>query len=162
MRTTKRLLTGVITFLTATTMLVGTPGEAWGGSIASAAARAAARQMARQTPKPTDVLIRRSKHPAAAAHIEHAQRMGQPTILTIDRAHAQQQRAQSLKHIARKPETAKGMDRDEYPFAMTREGGANANVRYIDAGDNRGAGKSLGHQTRDLPEGARIRVLIGD
>lgn len=162
MKTTKRFLTRVLAFLTMAGMLVGTPGHTWAGSVASAAARAAVKQMARQTSKPADVLIKRSKHPAAAAHVEHAQRMGQPTILTIDRAHAKEQRAQSLKHIPRKPETAKGMDRDEYPFAMTREGGHNANVRYIDAADNRGAGKSIGHQTRDLPDGTRIRVLVGE
>ena len=32
-----------------------------------------------------------------------------------------------------------GYDRDEYPPAMSEEGGYGASVRYIDPADNRGA-----------------------
>jgi len=111
--------------------------------------------------KPRDVLVPRSRYPEAAANIEHAQRMGQPTVLTLDRVNATERRRASLQHIKRKPDRLiSGKDRDEYPPALTREGGFNANVRYIDAGDNRGAGKAMERQVRDLPDGARIRVLV--
>lgn len=111
--------------------------------------------------KPRDVLVQRGRYPEAAANIEHAQRMGQPTILTLDRVNATQRRRASLQHIKRKPDRLiSGKDRDEYPPALTREGGFNANVRYINAGDNRGAGKAMERQVRDLPDGARIRVLV--
>lgn len=111
--------------------------------------------------KPRDVLVRRSRYPEAAGNIEHAQRMGQPTVLTLDRANAAERRRASLRYIKRKPDRLiTGKDRDEYPPALTREGGFNSNVRYINARDNRGAGKSMERQVRDLPDGARIRVLV--
>ena len=45
---------------------------------------------------------------------------------------------------------------------MTKEGGHNANVRYINPHDNRGAGSSMRAQTRDLPDGSKIRVVVAD
>lgn len=137
--------------------------EASAGSLASAAAKAAAKRMAKPfIGKPLDVFLRRTRHPQAAAHVEHAQRMGQPTVLTLDRANAHQRRAESLRHIRRKGSSPTGMDRDEYPPAMTREGGFNSNVRYIDRGDNRGAGKSIERQAHHLADGSRVRVLVVD
>lgn len=113
------------------------------------------------TAKPRDVLVSRSRYPESAAHIDHAQRMGQPTVLTLDRVRATERRRASLQHIKRQSDRPiAGKDRDEYPPALTREGGFNANVRYIEAGDNRGAGKAIERQVRDLPDGARIRVLV--
>ena len=112
--------------------------------------------------KPTDIIIRRSQYPTAAAHIEHAQKMGQPTVLTIDRATAEARRKQSLQYIKRKESSPKGMDRDEYPPAMTAEGGSNSSVYYIPMHDNRGVGKYIEHQTKDLPDGARVRILVVD
>lgn len=113
--------------------------------------------------KPRDVIVHRTRHPEAAAHIEHAQKNGQPTVLTLDRAHATERRHESLRHIERRPgRSLAGNDRDEYPPAMTREGGFNSNVRYIDARDNRGAGKSIERQVRDVPDGGRIRMLVSE
>jgi hypothetical protein len=54
-----------------------------------------------------------------------------------------------------------GTDRDEYPPAVTAEGGAGASIRNIPPGDNRGAGASLGNQIRDVPNGGKIRIVIG-
>jgi filamentous hemagglutinin len=108
------------------------------------------------------VVVRRSQYPEAAAHIEHAQRHGQPTVLTLDRAGAAQRRRESLRYTPRKESSPRGNDRDEYPPAMTTEGGFNANVRYIGARDNRGAGTHIEHRVRDLPDGERIRVLVTD
>lgn len=149
-------------------------------SIASAAAKAAVRRAipARMAPqaakaagrvvrppaivaKPRDVLVSRGRYPESAANIDHAQRMGQPTVLTLDRAGAAERRRESLQHIKRQPDRPiAGLDRDEYPPALTREGGFNSNVRYINAGDNRGSGKAMERQVRDLPDGARVRILV--
>jgi hypothetical protein len=112
--------------------------------------------------KTADVVVSRRQHPEAAAYIDHAQRNGQPTILTIDRARAAEQRAAALRGV-RDPGRKSGAtrDRDEYPPAFTKEGGHNSTVHYISPHDNRGAGASMAAQTRDLSDGARIRVLIG-
>ncbi len=167
------------TFVAAALVAVGVPGVSE-ASIASAAAKAAARRVIpmRAAPqaakaastvtrppvaaaKPRDVLVSRSRYPESAANVDHAQRMGQPTVLTLDRVGAAERRRESLQHIKRQPyRSLAGKDRDEYPPALTREGGFNSNVRYIGAGDNRGSGKAIERQVRDLPDGARIRVLV--
>ena len=61
-------------------------------------------------------------------------------VLQIDRTGAAERRAASTGsvHLQRKP--APHYERDEYPPAFVREGGHNANVRFIDRHDNRGAG----------------------
>ncbi|MBK6744831.1 MAG: sporulation protein [Hydrogenophilales bacterium] len=128
-----------------------------------AANKAAAKQaVARAAMKPVDIVIRRSQYPTAAVHIEHAQKMGQPTVLTIDRRNSELRRKHSLQYIKRKESSPKGMDRDEYPPAMTLEGGPNSSVHYIPLHDNRGMGKFIERQTKDLPDGARVRILVAD
>jgi len=112
--------------------------------------------------KPHDVLISRSRHPMAAAHIDYAQRQGQPTVLHIDRPGAPKRRTESTGSVNRFRKPAPHYERDEYPPAMVREGGNTANVRYIDRHDNRGAGGVLAAQTRHLPDGSRIRILVVD
>ena len=110
--------------------------------------------------KPRDVIIFRSKHPQAAAHIEHAQKTGQPTVLHIDRKGAGKRRAEAIGNINLNRRPAPRYERDEYPPAFTREGGSNANVRFINAHDNRGAGSYMSWQSRGMPDGSRIRVLV--
>lgn len=112
--------------------------------------------------KPHDVLISRSRHPMASAHIDDAQRQGQPTVLHIDRPGAAKRRIASTGSVNRFRKPAPHYERDEYPPALVREGGGNANVRYIDRHDNRGAGGVLAAQTRHLPDGSRIRILVVD
>ena len=133
------------------------------GAIAKRALKPKPQQAAQQAAeKPRDVVIQRSKHPEAAEHIEHAQRNGQPTVLHIDRAGATGNRAASTGGVKLNPKPAPHYERDEYPPAFTREGGHNANVRFINPHDNRGAGSSMRAQTRDLPDGSKIRVLVAD
>lgn len=113
--------------------------------------------------KPAQAIISRGRYPETAAHIKEAQRLGQPSMLSIDRAGATERRRESLRYLARRAgRQIVGRDRDEYPPAMTREGGFNSDVRYVRAADNRGAGKSFERQVRTLPEGARVRILIGE
>jgi hypothetical protein len=105
-----------------------------------------------------EITISRSRHPESAQHVEDAQNAGHPTELTIDRQGATQRRRESMRGHPRQP----GLDRDEYPPAMFQEGGTGSSVRGIDPSDNRGAGSSMGHQARDLPDGTRVRVVVRD
>lgn len=112
--------------------------------------------------KPHTVVIQRSKAPHSAAHIEHAQKQGQPSVLHIDRANAHQRRTEAIGPINASRRPGPRYDRDEYPPAFTREGGANANVRYIPSSDNRSAGASMGAQIRHLPDGSKIQIVVAN
>lgn len=117
---------------------------------------------AHATGKPHDVIISRSRYPQSANHIDHAQRQGQPSVVHIDRAGATGRRSASTGSVNRYRKPGPHYDRDEYPPAFVREGGHNANVRYIHRRDNRGAGAVMGAQTRSLPDGSKIRIVISD
>lgn len=165
MKTISRRTLGSV--LLAVLTLSALPAEARGlaGAAQAALQRKAAQQAAQKVAvegKPKDVIIRRSQHPAAAEHIEHAQRHGQPTVLHVDRAGAEARRRASIGTVHRETRPANGYDRDEYPPAFTREGGSNSNVKFIPSGDNRGAGSSMRQQTRDVKDGQKIRVLVAD
>ena len=82
------------------------------------------------------ILIDKDKYPESAKHIEEAQKSGHPVVLTVDRVGAKNNRKESLKGI----KTQAGMDRDEYPPAMFKEGGKGASVKLIPSSDNRGSG----------------------
>lgn len=88
------------------------------------------------------VELSRSRYPLTIDHIEDAQADGQPALLHVDRENADLHRDQSLEGWP----TKSGYDRDEYPPAMSREGGYGADVRYVPSSDNRGAGSSMGAQ----------------
>src|SRR4051794_7013200 len=83
------------------------------------------------------------------AHERAAVANGQPRILHIDRPDAVAHRALSLKGIP----TRTGFDRDEYPPAMSAEGGTGANVEYIGPADNRSAGSRMRAQLAPFCEG---------
>jgi filamentous hemagglutinin len=100
------------------------------------------------------VRVSRSRYPQSARHIDDAQAAGQPAELTIDRAGAAARRREATSGTQRQS----GLDRDEYPPAMMREGGQGSSVRLINPGDNRGAGACIGAQCRTLPDGTRVRI----
>ena len=54
----------------------------------------------------------------------------------------------------------KNFDLDEYPFAMTMEGGPSASVRKIKSSDNRGSGSCAGNQARGLPDGTPVKIVL--
>lgn len=112
--------------------------------------------------KPHDVYISRSKHPESARHFDDAQRQGQPSIGHIDRAGASERRRQSTGSVDLRRKPGPHYDRDEVPPALVREGGRNANVRYIPRADNRGAGGSIAAQTRHLEDGSKVRFVVTD
>ena len=113
--------------------------------------------------RPLDVILSKQRHPQTARHVLDAQRRGQPSILTLERSSATVRRRQALRDVERRNwPHLRGQDRDEYPMAMTREGGANADVRFISAGDNRGAGRTIARQLHGRPDGTRFRVHVID
>jgi hypothetical protein len=78
------------------------------------------------------VVVSLAKYPHIVAHIRAAIRRGRPVLLHIDRRHADQHRAKSTAVLP----TKAGYDRDEYPPAMSREGGMGADVRYVNSHEN--------------------------
>lgn len=95
-------------------------------------------------------------YPETARHMQEAMENGVSNTGVIDRAGSSARRREALKGVETKP----GMDRDEFPPAVINNGGNGSSVLLIPSGDNRGAGSSLGHQIRHLPEGARIIIVV--
>ena len=128
-----------------------------------------------------EITVSRTKYPESAEHIEQAQGgqiwsgdlpsqgAAKPSVVTIDRPNAAARRAEWKKtqpEVKPRPD----MDRDEYPPAMFAEGGGDASLKYVTPSDNRGAGSTMGHALSrgweehggaGLPNGARVRILVG-
>jgi hypothetical protein len=102
------------------------------------------------------VTVSASKHPEAAKHVADAQKAGHPSVITIDRSGTTANRRASLKG----QQKVKNKDLDEYPPAVSQEGGAGASVRAISRRDNRGAGSSFGHQVRKVKDGEQVEVKV--
>jgi hypothetical protein len=100
------------------------------------------------------VRISARHYPYTADHIIDAIAAGEARILHLDRTGADANREQSLHGIP----TREGYDRDEYPPAVSREGGAGADVRYVPSADNRGAGSVMGQRLQRYCDGQRFRL----
>ncbi|MEI7027887.1 NucA/NucB deoxyribonuclease domain-containing protein [Paenibacillus sp. y28] len=96
------------------------------------------------------------RYPETARHIKEAIEAGESPVCTIDRAKADERRGESLKGYP----TRQGYDRDEWPMAMCKEGGAGADIRYISPSDNRGAGSWVSHQLEKYPDGTRVKFIM--
>jgi len=94
----------------------------------------------------------------ASEHYRDAIKSGKPDVLTIYREGAEANRAAAIGAMERVP----GMHLDEYPPAMFLEGGAGASVRAINPKDNMSIGAYIGNCCRRLPNGARIKIKIGE
>ena len=129
----------------------------WSASRAYMATRGLSRLLTmNEADKPVqDIVVPGNKYPESAGHIQDAQDNGQPDVLTIDRGGARGRRADAMAG----QQVVPGRDRDEYPPALTAEGGRGASVRPISPSDNRGAGACIGAQCRGLPDGTRIRII---
>jgi Deoxyribonuclease NucA/NucB len=104
------------------------------------------------------VELSRSSYPETTDHISDAIAAGHAALLHIDRENADLHRDQSLENFPPRS----GYDRDEYPPAMSEEGGYGASVRYIDPSDNRGAGSVMGNQLEPWCEEQPFRIrLVG-
>jgi hypothetical protein len=82
------------------------------------------------------------KHRHILDHAFDARRKGHARILHIRRYEHTANRRVSLEGIP----TKRGYHRDEYPPAMSDEGGKGASVRYITISENTSAGSVMGHQ----------------
>ncbi len=130
--------------LVAATLLWG-----WAPERAEAAAQACQRQSSS-----VYVQLSTSRYPETTDHFQDAIEDGQPALLHVDRENAELHRDQSLENWP--PRT--GYDRDEYPPAMSREGGYGADIRYIDPSDNRGAGSVMGNALEAYCEDQPFRI----
>lgn len=92
------------------------------------------------------------KHHNIIDHAFDARRAGHPRILHIRRQEADANRRASLRGIP----TRRGFDRDEYPPALSDEGGKGADVRYIRSSENRSAGRLMGRQLRPYCNGQSL------
>jgi hypothetical protein len=104
------------------------------------------------------IRIPSSRFPETAQHIQDSIANGQPDILTIDRGNASANRTQSLKGF----DTVSGLDRDEYPPAMFKEGGKGADVKPINPSDNRGCGSYVSQQLKKYPNGTKVKIEVVD
>lgn len=129
-------------------------GKAKGGAKAPAKGKAIAK--GKVSKKIHKIYMDPKKYPESVKHIKEAIKAGHPKVLTVARGMARANRKLSLKGIKTKP----GKDRDEYPFAMTKEGGKGAHIKLIGASDNRGSGSSMGSQTRGLKDGDRYMIVF--
>ncbi|NGO78156.1 DNRLRE domain-containing protein [Streptomyces sp. YC504] len=107
---------------------------------------------------PVVVEIDKATHPESAQHILDAQAAGQPSVLTINRGGAKQNRKDSLRGHRKVP----GKQLDEYPPAMFKEGGTGASVRAIDGPDNGGSGARIGNLLRPYPDGTKVLIKVID
>ena len=105
-----------------------------------------------------DITLFRSTHGQAAEHAADAIKAGQPSVLTIARPGAPANRQASTGALDKVP----GKHLDEYPPAMFKEGGSGASVRAINPRDNMSAGACIGNACRGLPDGAKVRIKVGD
>ena len=102
------------------------------------------------------VKLSQAKYPETTDHIADANDEGQPALLHIARDEEEANRAASLAPFPPRS----GYDRDEYPPAMSDEGGTGADVRYIDPSDNRGAGATMGNALEDWCNDQPFRIGI--
>ena len=98
-----------------------------------------------------EVSVSRGKSPEALKHLEETGQTGR--ALTVDRAGAAARRRGNMEGV----ETRPGLDRDESPPAVFREG-QGGSVRHIPSGDNRSAGGQIGRQIKGLPNGAKVII----
>lgn len=107
----------------------------------------------------TVVNLPRARYPNIADHAEDAiagrtaNGKRWPRILRINREDVEQRRRYAVAKLPSRP----AEDRDEYPPDVGRST-LDADVRYVDDSENRGAGARMGNQIRRLPDGACFRL----
>ena len=101
------------------------------------------------TPLAVVVNLDDQKNDGTIAHARRAVESGKPRVLHIARSLFKAHRAASLRGIPLKH----GFDRDEYPPAASSEGGAGADVDYVESSDNRSAGSRMGKQLTPYCDG---------
>ncbi len=100
--------------------------------------------VAETSPRFVYLLIFERRYPSVYHHHKVAiEQRGKPTFLTIDldRENAKIRRNQAT---GRYPSPMDGYDKDEYPYAMTMQGGTGASVMYVPRHENRSHGNYIG------------------
>lgn len=96
-----------------------------------------------------NIYLQRARYPQSTDHIDYARTTkGLPSILTLYRPGASTRRRQCLSNNPPSRVLDPNGDLDEYPPAVSLEDGPVCDVWKINAGDNRGAGASMGNQLR--------------
>jgi len=103
--------------------------------------------------RPVVVNLDNRKHWHVLDHAWDAIDAGAPSRLTLERDGADRRREVSTDDVP----TARGYDRDEYPPAVSSQGGESADVRYVRSSENRSAGAVMGAQLRRFCDGQRFR-----
>lgn len=97
-----------------------------------------------------------ARWPNIAVHVQQAtDRDGRPRHLHIDRPDADAHRAAALVGVP----TRRGFDRDEYPPAMSAEGGADSTVVYVSSSENRSQGAAMGAALSPFCEGQMFELV---
>ncbi|MCO1575663.1 hypothetical protein M8C13_07810 [Crossiella sp. SN42] len=137
---------------------------------------------------PLEIYLSRDRHPEALQHINEA-RSGTiwegstskpgtplPDVLHVDRTEPRSEReriARARRRQSTNPippyvpeEGERRKDKDEYPPAMTYEGGRQhpwvPSVKHIDYSDNRSAGVTLGYQVQGLDDRSPVVIRETD
>ncbi|MGV4413592.1 DUF6443 domain-containing protein [Chryseobacterium sp. T1] len=101
--------------------------------------------------------VYQSVTPSIYQHTLNSFRIGKPEVLHYDndKSRQAQRRKESTGTIPTKP----GMQRDEYPYASTFEGGKGANVAYVPSRENSSQGGSLGALYKTMTQGEAFMVI---
>lgn len=112
--------------------------------------------------KVNPVIIPYARFPESTQHIIDVmamrKRQGHSNVYTISRVNARRRRRRAVRGTLTRP----NYDRDEFPLAMTEEGGDGADIRYITPADNRGCGAYISQYLRshNLKDGDFIIFVI--
>jgi hypothetical protein len=104
---------------------------------------------------PVRVRVSRRRWPHVADHISDV-RGRFPRVWHIDRRDAAQHRLESLRAVPTVPR----QDRDEWPPAMRREGGEDADVRLVPSRENRSQGSAMGARLRPYCNGTPFKLVV--
>lgn len=120
--------------------------------------------------RPVVIRFDDARYPNITRHLRQAWRARYPKVLHIARDQAETHRDESIGHFEatigrRIPDRAReGHDRDEWPMAMSVEGGLwrgrYAHVRLVPSSENRSAGSVTGHALSPYCDGQAFRIRI--
>lgn len=101
--------------------------------------------------------VRESQAPTIYNNTVNAISQGKPNLLHYDPSNIIQNRKDALKGYPSRG--SEGLDRDEYPYASTKEGGKGALVNYVPLSENRSQGALLGAVESVLKPGDAFFVM---
>jgi len=103
--------------------------------------------------------VSQERTPEIYKHTLNSFRMGKPNILHYesDKKVQRSNRYQATKNLP--PRGSEGLERDEYPYASTKEGGVGANVAYVPKGENGKQGNDLQVIYKTMNDGDAFLVL---